>query len=358
MGLVVVISAISVWKEDIVVLWYGSLSIVLLILTYRYLHGIDEIDDTARLYWFYTILTRLDTSIRTNIHRIQHYTLETEITQLGLNAELGIQSFQLPNQFELPDAINSEVEMTRLEERASIILGSLVFIPILFALIHLFRSVSLGIFAIEFIIACNLGLLVLQTQEKKYSLDGWDVVYSYLVEHRIALLTNPRRLLTEHPPIKNMGLPQELGILPRPPVKLPSQRFLTLFIQFLIELTGETRELYYKEIIQAIRDLPNKQKLIDEKWQTYRSRVFMISITSTALGGLFSSLTVFSIPQLTAPGFQFATTPFLIWGEYLLTMILNTFVILKWYEPKRTLGYILLLSIIFFGFFTLNGLLI
>jgi len=319
----------------------------------------SSISQQDRIRWMLAVLKPMDDTLPYNpelIGQLSGKTYNHEDKQV--KAELGISTYKLVDERVLPDLSKAEIEMTKLEERASIILGTIVFIPILFALLHIFRYVPLSIFIIEILIAIILGMTVFLTQEANYHLEGWTETYEFFDDHLDLLITNPRLALSIHPISSQYYRNQELGIQPRSMKSIPASSFIQAVMNLVIGLDAHTREIYLKSILTSIKELPTKERLLKERWNAYTTRVLLISISSTALGGLFASLAIFSIPQLQTPGLPLQSTPFLPWGEYILLMSLNLIVLTKWYEPKRVIRYFIILSGVYLGFYFFNGLLI
>jgi hypothetical protein len=232
----------------------------------------------------------------------------------------------------LPDIIAMEKETSKLEERASVILGSLIFFPVLFALLHLFRSVSLSIFLIELTATIILGWGVISSQEVVYRMKGWDDALNYLITSRDILVSNPWSAIATTSPLGGDYQMYVLGKESRTIADRPSNTFLDNIFQVLMATTPSTRGDLIDHWLFELRSLPQLLESTNQRWEAYRGRMILISTSSTALGSLFVSLVITTFPELSTLGFELSGTTYLAWGQLILIISLNFRVWSNWVD--------------------------
>jgi len=234
------------------------------------------------------------------------------------NAELAYQSPNTTEYILPPDVQIAEEEMVKLEERSSIILTAVIFIPIIFALAHLFRDVHPGNVVIELLAAMTIIRSLTLYYEKAIKLTGWtealqrlqNVKKNLIAEGKKALL-NIRDLYTN---FNDIELGREILVAQENPAKEAVGTAALIIASSPIHV----RQNIFNQFVKGTDSLPFKEKLMEVRWKALKGRAILITTVGVAMTGVLAGLASFSFTELfsAVPSIQ----PTRMLGIYLLIL--------------------------------------
>lgn len=262
-------------------------------------------------------------------------------------AELGLDLEEKDISANPPQIIRSETAYTKLEEKATMLIGTNVFIPVLFGIIHLFRSTKTFSLFLELIIALLLTSIVISYQPQIIDLNGWKKNLQRLEGIRNRLNVTGYQELVTFPELFRDPYIIETGRLPTPYSDLASTRTTAAILYVAMTSSSSNRNKILDILIHEFRPLSKHEELVAEKWKAYRSRISIISVASVAISGLIASISSILIPIIQLPGGQLETTTNLGLFLYFLVISVNLLTSSFWFTPKELGRHAILWTAIF-----------
>ncbi len=329
-----VISLIYILNEEYLI---NSITFLLvdIFIIYFYYWQLSKVDERTKKFILSRKLWLKNIVMRTVIHTSP--LLEFEIdAQLEIDSSiiLGRSELGMKNSLILQDAIppdmkEAENELTRLEERASFLIGATVFLPVLFGMMHIFRSVSLSVFLLELQIFIILGQLVTLSQNRAYNIDGWNKMYAEATNLRNDLISNGRQTMNKFSFVKNVNS-NEIGLNLEFKKMNNAETTYAYAMNSISKLSRSSRAQAFDYFIKEVQDLPKKEQIMKTKWESYKSRILMISTIGMALSALFSSISQFDYSGLSDELLPIKSTIYLPYGLLFLSTTLSLLVSKIW----------------------------
>ena len=256
--------------------------------------------------------------------------------------ELGIEKSKEEEITLIPDIEVAENEMIKAEERASLLIGATVILPILFALAHIFRYVSIPIFILELQATFIAGRLITISQSRSYNIEGWTELINTIKLEMTELPKKGRKLINglsnlfDNPFANEIGLELEVNKKNHAIVSGASA------LKMVSTLSPNHRTLMLNNYLNGIQKLPEKERILTIRWQAYRGRLLLVSSTGVALAALLASLAQFTFPMLWEETYPIQSTPYLYIGLGVLTISLNWIVTRIWLKPMQQIRWIVI----------------
>lgn len=313
-----------------------------------------ELNNNRNLWLKQTILKSIKSE-----HKIFHNTSAKHNWQLALETDtLNIKDFALhelgiekPREEEItliPDMEAAENEMIKAEERASLLIGATVILPILFALAHIFRYVSVPIFILELQATFIVGQLITISQSRSYNIAGWTELINTIKLEMVELPKKGRRLLNGLSDLFNNPFANELGIELENKNKNHAVVSGASALKMVSILSPEHRAPMLDNYLNGIEKLPEKERILNIRWKAYRGRLLLVSSTGVALAALLASLAQFTFPMLWSEIYPIQSTPYLSIGLGVLTISLNWIVTRIWLIPIQQVRWIVIWMMIYY----------
>lgn len=349
----------------VIILFIGILTSLIL---YRNINTTLFLALSAVIYFYNTQLGKADTKekeliatrrlwIKTKILELQNY--ENSSSEYELDVSLGIKNQEILSRKELgletnikrwdsnsPDIVAAEEELIKLEERASFLVAGVVFLPVLFGMMHLFRYVNPVNFCLEIIIFITLGQLLTLSQTKAYNIDGWGKMRDMVKNLRTDIIVGGRKILN-YIPITRVQNINELGMNLEFSNHSNAENTVAIALRSIIYLPPELRKSTLQKFIQDIEELPTKERVIKGKWKAYKSRIIMITSVSMALSALFSALARIDYSDLSDGLIPLMSTPYLTPGMFFLTMVLAILISGSWMKKEELIRWGIIWTFIF-----------
>ncbi len=256
--------------------------------------------------------------------------------------ELGIEKSQEEEITLIPDIEAAENEMIKAEERASLLIGATVILPILFALAHIFRYVSTPVFILELQATFIVGQLITISQSRSYNIEGWTELINTIKQGMTELPRKGRRLLNSLSDLFRNPFANELG----QELELSKTNHAVASgasaLKMVSNLSPHHRVPMLSNYLNGIEKLPEKERILNIRWQAYRGRLLMVSSIGVALAALLASLAQFTFPVLWSEIYPIQSTQYLYIGLGVLTISLNWIVTRIWLIPIQQIRWIVI----------------
>jgi len=228
---------------------------------------------------------------------IEHYISHITETEADFRArELGKATEKSRRYYLPPDVATAESEIIKLEERSSIVLTAAVFIPVVFSLAHLFRSVPPELIVVEIVIALTLTQTLALYYSKAIRLKGWTEAleqYKMIIEE---LISDGRKALFSIPQFYQNITEIEIAQEPTTNNKLPAYTAIGTTALVISKLSSDERPRVIKEFIQGTQSLPVKEELMEVRWRALSGRALLITTIGVAITAMFAGIASFSFP--------------------------------------------------------------
>lgn len=343
---------ITVGGESLV---YILITIIILFARYRQIEtGKTKADDLQyqRSEWLFDVLNNTigkertigDSMYLARMSKLKRY-------KKYYQRELGIEDRDHIKQRVSPDFREAETSIIKLEERVSILLGSIMFIPILFALVHMFRNVELILFLIELHAVILLNTMVIQSQLPKYEIQGWKEVF-FLVQDKVDEIAQEGRKTT--PYFSNLyeyPVLLELGSVPVSMSQIPATRSFAQILEVVYSLPRNKRKTVLENVLNELKSLPVKEQLLLDRFQAYSLRFRIITLVTAAVSGLLVGIASFSVSQLSSSLIPIESTPFLFWGQLILVTTIFYQISRSWEQNQPPIYNLITATIVFVVFY-------
>lgn len=270
---------------------------------------------------------------------------------IGL-AELG---FSIKDNKEItmsPDMEEAESEVVKMEERASYLIGSVIFLPVLFAMIHIFRSVELPIFLFEMQITFLLAQFVSLSNNNAYQVTGWGEMLDLITNIQNEISVDGRKAIGSQEFLLNKFV-NELGmeniVSSEQHATHVAGMGLTTISRLPPGLRGESINTFTREI----NSLPKSEQLLKIRWKAYKTRLLLISSVGVAISGLLSSLSRFNFEEFSDYLLPIKSTIYLPVGLGILTIGISLLVTKAWMPPRILLRLLIIWTFVYFLIYSL-----
>ncbi len=355
LGIVIstVVFAISFNVEELMTfILFFIIVALLLVLLFKKKMNISNKDielNTNRNLWLkQTILKSIgsDQNITHNTSAEYDWQLAIETDTLNTKdfayQELGIEKSKEDDITLIPDIEAAENEMIKAEERASLLIGATVILPILFALAHIFRYVSTSVFILELQATFIVGQLITISQSRSYNIAGWTEVMNTIKQEMVELPRKGRRLLNGLYDLFGNPFANELGLELEPKKTNHAIASGASALKMVSTLSPHHRTPMLNNYLNGIEKLPEKERILNIRWQAYRGRLLLVSSTGVALAALLASLAQFTFPILWSEIYPIQSTPYLYIGLGILTISLNWIVTRIWLKPIQQIRWVVI----------------
>ncbi|MCY3410260.1 MAG: hypothetical protein INQ03_01365 [Candidatus Heimdallarchaeota archaeon] len=310
---------------------------------------IDEIAaiNNRRKVWIKQVALRLSQN-QSTLENYANQILDLDLKDSLSRNELGLTQDIVGRDYVPPDIQLAEEEMVKLEERASFLIAGTIFLPVFFAIIHIFRYVPVSVLLLELAIFLLLSLLLLQTQNPVYDLDGWEEIYSKLEDEKVTIIAGGRTSLHLFP-MFFASTYQELGNDSHLLKQSPSALSLFLTLQVMNSLPTQHRSDLLTTYLHELRELPKYEKLHVIRWKAYQTRILLISTVGMALSGMLASIGNFNINNYSEGLIPIRSTPHIWLPLYCLGICITTLYLQRWMAFKKMIPWIFIWTIIYFS---------
>lgn len=307
-----------------------------------------ELSNKRNLWLKQTIMktTKSDQKITHDTSPKYDWQLSMETDTLNIRdfayQELGIEKSKEEEITLIPDIEAAENEMIKAEERASLLIGATVILPILFALAHIFRYVSVPIFILELQATFIAGQLITISQSRSYNVEGWTELINTIKSEMIELPKKGRKLINGLSDLFDNPFANEIGMELEVNTKNHAIISGASALKMVSTLSPHHRTLMLNNYLNGIEKLPEKERILNIRWQAYRGRLLLVSSTGVALAALLASLAQFTFPMLWEEIYPIQSTPYLYIGLGILTISLNWIVTRIWLQPIQQIRWIVI----------------
>lgn len=270
---------------------------------------------------------------------------------IGL-AELG---FSIKDNKEItmsPDMEEAESEVVKMEERASYLIGSVIFLPVLFAMIHIFRSVELPIFLFEMQITFLLAQFVSLSNNNAYQVTGWGEMLDLITNIQNEISVDGRKAIGSQEFLLNKFV-NELGMENIVSSEQHATHVAGMGLTTISRLPPGLREESINTFTREINSLPKSEQLLKIRWKAYKTRLLLISSVGVAISGLLSSLSRFNFEEFSDYLLPIKSTIYLPVGLGILTIGISLLVTKAWMPPRILLRLLIIWTFVYFLIYSL-----
>lgn len=270
---------------------------------------------------------------------------------IGL-AELG---FSIKDNKEItmsPDMEEAESEVVKMEERASYLIGSVIFLPVLFAMIHIFRSVELPIFLFEMQITFLLAQFVSLSNNNAYQVTGWGEMLDLITNIQNEISVDGRKAIGSQEFLLNKFV-NELGMENIVSSEQHATHVAGMGLTTISRLPPGLREESINTFTREINSLPKSEQLLKIRWKAYKTRLLLISSVGVAISGLLSSLSRFNFEEFSDYLLPIKSTIYLPVGLGILTIGISLLVTKAWMPPRILLRLMIIWTFVYFLIYSL-----
>ncbi len=235
-----------------------------------------------------------------------------------------------------PDIKYAEEELIKSDERASFLIGITIFIPVIFAMAHIFRYVSIFVLILEGQIAIIIAQIVTTNLQGAYIADGWKINYHKLIKEYENIISNGKAVFSKFSNCFYNAYLAELGQKSKIQDNLPSNTLTAILLLTISQLPPNIRGVVLDKYLERLAPLPEKEDLIKVRWEAYRGRLFIITTIGMALMAMMSAISRFDFSNGFIP---IETTPFLPIATLIVTLIINSVVTLSWLSHKQLIRW-------------------
>ena len=359
-GILAVVAIILLDTSAFIFLLASGILLILLDRLHKNISNKASLIEKQRLEWLLSRLETIDSSIISNPDNFWNYlkSNKSKFSYNLFNRELGMPQPQIQRRHVAPDLEHAENELAKSEERASILLGVLVFLPVLFGIMHLFRNVTLITYLIELHVFFLLGQLVILSQTQAYQIEGWNDSYQDAEKLLNEIEKLGRRSLLSSNNLVNDARMQELGIEITNKNESPAIMAVGSLLNQAVRLPQNQRQGFLLNTLEKLDDLPKQESLISQRWNAYQNRLYLIGCASVAISAQIAGLSNFTIPKVNTGLELLQTTKYLPWGLFILSIGLNTAVLSYWVSWKKQVLSAVVFGMIYLAIFYLNKLLL
>ncbi len=266
-------------------------------------------------------------------------------------SELGIEKVQIPDVETFPPDLElAERELTKVEERSSILLSIVVFIPIMFALLNMFRRTEIYLALLEGQVALIFGASLLYYFRQMTNLSGWEKTVSRLNLLKDDIIVLGKRNLINKTDIFEKPRSLEIGMELNKLEGSPALETLATIINIATSLPRELRERFIDRTLEDLKDLPKEEKLVDIRWKAFRARVIFMITTAVAIVGLISGISSFIVPKLVFASLPIGSTPYIEFIIFTLSITLSGLLARLWFQWKEVINWVIVWSLEFWIF--------
>lgn len=270
---------------------------------------------------------------------------------IGL-AELG---FSIKDNKEItmsPDMEEAESEVVKMEERASYLIGSVIFLPVLFAMIHIFRSVELPIFLFEMQITFLLAQFVSLSNNNAYQVTGWGEMLDLITNIQNEISVDGRKAIGSQEFLLNKFV-NELGMENIVSSEQHATHVAGMGLTTISRLPPGLREESINTFTREINSLPKSEQLLKIRWKAYKTRLLLISSVGVAISGLLSSLSRFNFEEFSDYLLPIKSTIYLPVGLGILTIGISLLITKAWMPPRILLRLLIIWTFVYFLIYSL-----
>lgn len=351
---VAIISYIFLKAETGELLYYLFADLIVIFLYYKQL--VKEEDKKSSLIsrrsnWLKQIILRVTGKDSRNGWFLDKILDIRDGKAIGL-AELG---FSIKDNKEIamsPDMEEAESEVVKMEERASYLIGSVIFLPVLFAMIHIFRSVELPIFLFEMQITFLLAQFVSLSNNNAYQVTGWGEMLDLITNIQNEISVDGRKAIGSQEFLLNKFV-NELGMENIVSSEQHATHVAGMGLTTISRLPPGLREESINTFTREINSLPKSEQLLKIRWKAYKTRLLLISSVGVAISGLLSSLSRFNFEEFSDYLLPIKSTIYLPVGLGILTIGISLLVTKAWMPPRILLRLLIIWTFVYFLIYSL-----
>ena len=257
-----------------------------------------------------------------------------------------------------PDLEIAEEGLIKLEDRSSIILAASIFIPLIFALAHLFRYVTSSTLFWElqslFLLISGLTSFYIKSLDYK----GWEKSLTKLKEFQDHIIIQGSRSEYLFPELFREVTKRELNQVSKL-VNYPSaSHAISSVISTSVRLPQTLRKIVLNSFLQLTKDIPVKERTMEVRWKALKARILLTSSIGAASSGLLAGIATFSIPYIVEGLTSLKPTDYLAFALFILTLTSTIKITSPWLAKKERPRWVLLFSGIYWSMFLLTQTLI
>ncbi|MCE7736839.1 MAG: hypothetical protein GPJ54_18290 [Candidatus Heimdallarchaeota archaeon] len=251
-----------------------------------------------------------------------------------------------------PDMEEAESEVVKMEERASYLIGSVIFLPVLFALIHIFRSVEFPIFLFEMQITFLLAQFVSLSNSNAYQVTGWGEMLDLVEDIRNKIAADGRKAIGSQEFLLNRFV-NELGMENIVSKEQHASHVAGMALTTISRLPAALREESIDTFTREIISLPKNEQLLKIRWKAYKTRLLLISSVGVAISALLSSLSRFNFEEFSDYLIPIKSTTYLPVGLGILTIGISLLVTKAWMSQRILLRLLIIWTFVYFLIYSL-----
>lgn len=264
--------------------------------------------------------------------------------------EIGLRTTLQNTKIQFPDVHEAENQILSLEDTVTYSLFGILFIPLLFALSHLFRFPNYSQIFLALIL-CLFGFIVIERAIFPwFQMEGWNELTTLLSATKLkvqelgihsirefpAYIQNPQRV--------TLGLPIEYQM------RSVSEKFFALTFTTLLNVPPKLRQVLLEKILPNLQEIAESEDRYNNRLRGLRMRIKLLAIVGCATISLLAAI-AYGITQ--EQGILFVgiePTPHLEWMLVGLVLFGDYLLLRRWMDNKSLR---LLLGILFLEFLML-----